>query len=267
MAISNTYVNMTKISSEFGGNTPDSLSEYYEGGGRVLSNAVQPNGIPKSGPISFGDFRGAGPYVDPVINFTVTVGKPPPGSNAYWNSQSGVNYVGGQHGFHSSSIGNGEGNFGNGSWGGISGTSNILVAQSFQWNYSAKQAWASGVVGRRALGAWPGYDSQGRALDSFNICILASHPFGVRDYRIVVYFGGVTFDSLYAEVDATTYGSRSSGRFIVDTSGRKVRSIQWGKSVNRFSWTNTSGRGDAERRIVGPWESGDKLNFCSVRSA
>jgi hypothetical protein len=102
MAISNTYVNMTKISNEFGGNKPDSLGEYYKKtygspNGLTPNNAVDPNTIPASGPISFGDFRGAGQYVAPSFAAYIKVGDGNDASGVMINQfgwRSGVSNLG-----------------------------------------------------------------------------------------------------------------------------------------------------------------------------
>ena len=55
-------ISLLDVRTEFGGGTPISLSQYYAGGGIILStpptSAFQTGPIPSSGPISLGAFRG-----------------------------------------------------------------------------------------------------------------------------------------------------------------------------------------------------------------
>lgn len=51
-------ISLSDIRGEFGGSTPDTLSEYYRGGGLVPDTATNA-GIPTSGSIALSDFYGA----------------------------------------------------------------------------------------------------------------------------------------------------------------------------------------------------------------
>lgn len=129
MAISNTNVSMTQISDTFGGGRPDSLGEYYEGGRQVPPNAVQPNGIPTSGPISFGDFRRAGPFQRHEVDFEVICGKGVIGTTGLEDRQF-------QSGFKIAGINNTQ-YVNNAAWGTMNGAPASLIAQcqSFQYQY------------------------------------------------------------------------------------------------------------------------------------
>ena len=58
-------ISTTTISDEFGGTKPNSLSEYYKGGGLVPALAA--GNIPTSGPIALGDFHDSSSILPPPI--------------------------------------------------------------------------------------------------------------------------------------------------------------------------------------------------------
>lgn len=63
-------ISMTMIREEFGGAAPDSISEYYRGGG-LVPNTPQNAGIPTSGAISFADFYGSSALSVAISNRSV----------------------------------------------------------------------------------------------------------------------------------------------------------------------------------------------------
>lgn len=91
-------INLTEISAEFGGATPDSISEYYRNGGLVPDYPANA-GIPEAGAISWSDFYDGDSTVpvdldgDILVDITIT---PTRASVGYRINSSGAeqSYIG-----------------------------------------------------------------------------------------------------------------------------------------------------------------------------